>query len=150
MRMSSCEVSISGYGASLLVKVLGYENPDARQSSDANWLECKVSAKVNGFSADFPASFTTQDFARFRQELGAVLTDFGGTASFRTHEDALRLSVELRRTGSAYVEGIARIDGRSRAALSFEFASDQTFLRRTHEELGAAIRRFPIKHLSTD
>lgn len=147
----SFKIEIGGQGARLTVEVLGYENPSAQDISDANWLRCQVMIRIGerAFSADFPASFTTSDFVRFREELSTVLTKLSGTASFLTDEEALCLSIEIGRTGGALVEGVAQTDGQPQASLSFSFDSDQSFLSRTLHDLEAVVTHFPVKEHSS-
>ena len=146
----SVEIEINGQGSRLRVEVLGYENPSAQDISDANWLRCQVMIKIGeAFLADFPASFTTSDFVRFRDELSTVLTKLSGTASFLTDEEALSLSIDIGRTGGALVSGVAQTEGQPQASLSFSFDSDQSFLIQTLHGLDALVTHFPIKEHSS-
>ena len=142
----SLKIEIGGQGGHLMVEVLGYENPFAQDTSDANWLNCQVLIRIGEhFRADFPASFATSDFVRFREELTTVLTKVDGTASFLTDEDALSFSIEMSRTGGAVVGGVAQNYGQPQASLSFSFETDQTFLTQTLHHLVTVVTHFPVK-----
>lgn len=139
------KIEIIGEGVCIALEVLGYENPLAQDVSDANWLDCRVSITIgDAFQGQFAASFTTSDFVRFREELSTALTELNGTATFVTDEDALRVGVELSKTGRAAVEGIAQTFSPD-ASLSFSFETDQTFLNQTLQQLNAVVDHFPIK-----
>ena len=138
-------LEIAGHMGRISIQVLSYENPMAENLSDANWLRCEVEVQAPPFSGVFSASFTTHDFTRFLEELRQILPRLGGTASFITDEDALRLAITLdERSGRANVSGIAK-GVHTGAALSFRFDSDQSFLAQACRELEAIVKEFPIK-----
>lgn len=143
----SLEIKVGGHAACVTVEVFGYENPSAEDISDANWIRCQVKVKIGEreFSADFPASLTTHDFAQFREELDTVLGSLDGTASFLTDEEALCLSVVVHGTGRAEVKGVAQVCDNPQASLNFSFESDQSFLNQTLHDLQALIEKFPVK-----
>jgi hypothetical protein len=141
----SNSIEIKGQGAGLTVMISGYERPDAENVHDANWLRCAASVAVREFSCKLEAAFTTYDFAEFEAQLDNVLSALKGKASFVTDEKALGLDVEFRNTGLAVVSGVVQVRGLPKAALSFSFETDQTFLRQTHRELRAAVQSFPVR-----
>ncbi|MGH9768138.1 MAG: WapI family immunity protein [Blastocatellia bacterium] len=141
----SDEIEIAGQGASLKVEVLRYENISAQDLSDANWLSCSVQARVGSFSGNFSGSFTTNDFAQFRDELRELLARKSGTASFLTDEEQLRINLEVERTGTVQIEGSAQTSGMPQACLSFSFESDMSFLDQTLRDLEKLVKSFPVK-----
>ncbi len=141
----SLEVEVAGQSARVRIEVHGYENPAARNPSDANWLTCRVEVRVKKFLGELDATFTTQDFAAFARHLRSMVTDLNGVAAFETDEDALRLDVELTHTGTAQVSGTLRDVDWPQTSFTFLFETDQTFLRRTADALDEVTRRFPIR-----
>lgn len=141
----SVAIEIAGHGAYVRIDVLGYENPDAQGTSDANWLTCRVEVSVNGFEGRADAAFATHDFADFGRSLRAAVTAVNGEARFETDEDALRLSVEFRRTGTASITGTLRDPDRSNNTLTFSFESDQAYLRYTVDALAQVNVAFPVR-----
>jgi hypothetical protein len=109
-----------------MIEVLGYENPSAQHTSDANWLTCRVEIHVRSFSGEVDAAFTTQDFVEFARSLRFAVADVKGTAVFETDENALQLRVEFGHTGTARVSGTLREADRPQTSLTFSFESDQT------------------------
>jgi hypothetical protein len=141
----SVAVEIAGQAAHVRIEVLGYENPAAQNASDANWLTCRVVVNVRGFEGRVDAALTTQDFAAFTRSLRVAVDTVRGEALFETDEDALRLNVELRSTGTAAISGYLREPDRPGTSLNFTFESDQSHLRRTVEELDQVNGAFPVR-----
>ncbi len=141
----SSEVKIAGHGGCVVLSADGYENPDARDRGDANWLSCGVQLTLGGVAATHKTSFTTNDFARFLGQLRSVMDTMKGAALFVTDEDALSIKVELGGRGTGTVSGVLRIAEHIRATVEFSFESDQTFLVRTLADLDGLCRKFPIK-----
>jgi hypothetical protein len=141
----SCIINLDGNEAKIQIEVIGYENPDAQDLSDANWLTCYVSLDIEKFTANFSASFTTNDFELFNNDLIRIVSDFVGSASFVTDEEKLYLNIEITKTGRACVKGLAQIHGKPKAALSFSFDTDQSFLRKTFHGVSAVLQNYPVK-----
>jgi hypothetical protein len=141
----SLEIEIAGQTAQVRIEVFGYENPTAQESSDANWLTCRVEVRVRSFSGQVDAAFTTQDFAAFGRCLRSAVAEVKGAAAFETDENALQLNVEFTRTGAVRVSGTLREADRPQTSLTFSFESDQTFISRTADALDELTRRFPIR-----
>jgi hypothetical protein len=64
--------------------VLGYESTVTTNTSDANWLVCKVRFALGPSYGEVDSTFTTEDFVRFDQELRALLEGERLTAAFET------------------------------------------------------------------
>ena len=139
------EVKIAGHGGCVVLSADGYENPDARDRGDANWLSCGVRLTVEGVAATHKASFTTSDFARFLGQLRSVVDALKGVALFETDEAALSIKVELGGRGTGTVSGVLRIAEHARATVEFSFESDQTFLLPAIADLARLCGEFPIK-----
>lgn len=46
------DMPINGLGGSILIEVIGYEKPVARNDSDANWLRSRIRVAAGSFSAE--------------------------------------------------------------------------------------------------
>lgn len=141
----SVEIKILGEAAGVKIEVLRYENRSAQNPSDANWLMCHAEVHVRSFAGRVDVAFTTHDFAAFGKCLRSAVTDLDGTATFETDENALRLVVELSRTGVAHISGALRDVDSPQTYLAFSFESDQTFLGRTANDVDELLRRFPVR-----
>lgn len=141
----SLKLLINGHGASIGIETFGYENLSAQNTSDANWLKCRVVINVGQFTGDYDASFTTSDFVRFRDELKALCNTMSGSASFITDEEALDCTIEMRKTGAALVKGKSQVHGNTTVILSFSFESDQSFFAETLRGVEAVVKEFPMK-----
>lgn len=138
-------VPINGQGGTISIDVMSYENPTAKDTSDANWLSSRIEVTAGPFSGRFNATLTTQDFVCFRDEMEALLNQLKGKATFQTDEDWLGFHIEMQTRGTAKVTGIAKVHGEPKASLSFAFETDQSLLAQTKSALDAVVEKFPIK-----
>jgi hypothetical protein len=99
---------------------------------------------VGSFSGQVRASFRTEEFVRFLEELQPAYPQVSGTAHFRTLEGWLELTVQIERLRTTRVSGVARTDLSPRAELTFWFNTDQSFVGQTCRELEAVVSRFPV------
>ena len=105
------------------------------------WLSCRVSIAVAGFTADYPASFDLHAFTCFHRELSAAYSTLTGTASFRTLEGMLELDVEMTPTGGAAIRGLAR-NYSPTVEFDFAFGTDQTYLGPVCRQLDEVLERY--------
>ncbi|MCA9294450.1 MAG: hypothetical protein KDA20_11620 [Phycisphaerales bacterium] len=110
--------------------------------SDANWVSSRIDCDIYGCRLRIDATLTTADFRDFLRDLEAAIE--GGTATFETIEDWLRLKFVVQGTGRAIVEGEVGNPGWPTLRLRFEFESDQTYFRETIRELRAVCASFPV------
>ncbi len=141
----SAEIEIKGHGGGIGIIVLGYENPAATNTSDANWLVCRVRAELGPFRGEVSATFTTQDFARFRQELRALLGQERVSAVLDTDEQVLELRIEAQPTGAAAISGTIRYSSGPNVAVSFTLDSDRSYLSSVLEALDTVMNQFPVR-----
>lgn len=145
----SSELTIAGTGGRIEILVHGYENESALHVSDANWVSCTVSLAVGPFRGVIEASFSTHDFARFRDQLATALAALHGGAAFETDEDALSFRIDFGARGDATISGAVRVLEQARARLDFSFPSDQTFLRQTFVGVSGVCLAFPARDRPT-
>jgi hypothetical protein len=141
----SIEIEIKGHGGGIGIVVLGYENPAATNSSDANWLVSRVRVGIGPFRGEVSATFTTQDFARFRQQLRAFLEGERSSATFETDEQALELRIEGKPAGAIPISGTIRHLSAPTVVLSFRLDSDQSSLRAVLDALDAVSKELPVR-----
>lgn len=141
----SVEIDIRGHGGEIRIVVLGYESPAATDSSDANWLVCRVRVGVGPFHGEVGATFTTHDFVQFRQELRGLLGRERSSAAFKTDEQVLELRIEGKPTGATPISGTIRYSLGPTVAASFTLDSDQSYLGSVLEALDAVTQQFPIR-----
>lgn len=141
----SIEIEIKGQNGVVVVTVLGYENAEAEDKSDANWLVCRVHVAVGTLLGDLRAAFTTHDFVAFASELRALLEGRAELATLEPYEEGLKLKVEMaRKTGAARISGVARGEEWD-AAMSFTLDSDQSYLSRAVRSLEDVTKQFPVR-----
>lgn len=132
-------------GRKVVVAVHGYERDDADNPDDANWVRSSVTAEMGSFGGAVEAAFCTHDFARFLAALKEVVAGTGPMASFRTHEEALEVDVQVERTGQATVTGTLRQTDQGTTSLAFSFSSDVTYLTHTVRDLQQVVESFPVR-----
>src|SRR5262245_44231573 len=99
-------IEIAGHGGKVTIVVLGYENPSAQDSLDANWLTCNLQVTAGPFTGGVDAAFTTDDVARLGREMRALLDQKVQSFEFETLEQALSLKMVGARTGAVSISGV--------------------------------------------
>jgi hypothetical protein len=117
---------------------------DGAYDWDANWLSCRIEARLRGFRARFDAFLMTSDFPPFRDALRRLWEDLRGEAVFETLEKQVLLRVRGDGLGhmtvSGQLEDIAGMGNR----LSFALELDQTHIAATLRDLDDLLERFPV------
>lgn len=142
--MNSGAFSLKGDNGAITVKVLGYENPQAKDVSDANWLKTEIVFNSGGCTFCYSAALTTNDIKYFQDELENVFSSLEGSASFLTDEEAISLKVDISKVGEVKVTGELKEVGLAKTKVMFEFCSDQSFLGGTCSELRELRNQYPI------
>jgi hypothetical protein len=137
------DIDLRGHQARVHIRVAGYENAEASNADDANWLTCAVSVEAGGCSARLGAAFTTHEFARLLASLDGALAGSGQPAAFQAFEEALEFRVTVPAAGAARVTGTAKEIAAVRATLEFSFETDRGFLRETRAMLRDVVSAFP-------
>lgn len=136
-------------GHQLTINVHGYERESSQDPYDANWLNCSVELCLGRFRGAVDASFTTQDFSRFRLELDQVVRGVARAASFQTMEEALSIRLVADSAGRVIVAGNLRELDAGGTVLSYSIESDFSFLQRSHGELKRIVAEFPERGVSS-
>jgi hypothetical protein len=66
------KVEIHGGSDFVSIEVLDYENAAAKNSDDANWLDCNIRLKASIFSGEYQTTFRTEDFVEFHRQLAQL------------------------------------------------------------------------------
>jgi hypothetical protein len=138
-------IEIAGHGGKITIVVLGYENPSAKDPSDANWLTCKVQVTAGPFAGAVDAAFTTDDFVRLGREMRALLDQKVQSVEFEPMEQALSLKMAGARTGAVSISGVVRYSSGPAAAISFTLESDLSYLSSTRASIEAVMDQYPVR-----
>jgi hypothetical protein len=141
-------VTIAGGPGKIVIEVFAYERRAAKNEDDANWLVTRVTVAVPPFSGSWDAAITTHELAIFQGELKIALASLSGTAKFRGMEGDLSLIIEFNKRGGAEVTGVSKPNGFLGTELHFDFETDQTFLKKTLQELEKVLQQFPVKKMT--
>ena len=114
-----------------------------------NWLAVEVAVWAGSFSAQFPAVFLADDFARFHNALLPLLYTSQGEATFSTREEQLFLRVVGNTNdvqGGMEVTGVALAWPGEGQRSEFRLVLDRANLGQTLRELGDILSAFPVRH----
>ncbi|MBN2082033.1 hypothetical protein JW859_07480 [bacterium] len=109
-----------------------------------NWLSCTVGVHVPPFTGQFPMELMPLELGELLEQLQKCLKKLAGRVEFEPMEPGLSFSLAFtERQGQAIVRGRAapNVDG---GHLSFEFATDQSFLAATADSLAEVVRCYPV------
>lgn len=123
--------------------VRGYERPDETDFDDANWLVCQISVRVGPFAGAFQATLQTFDFIRFARDVEQLDRAVVGSAAFKCAEEWVDLELSADKNGRVHVAGRVRADTGTRVRVSFEYDTDQTFMRQLLHDLRLICTAFP-------
>jgi len=136
-------IKIGGHGACITLEVLQYEDAEASNSSDANWLSSSITLDVGPFGGSYNVSLTTDDFVAFGNDLRDLLKGDKSNAVFSTDEEWLRLEITRSARGACQVIGESSFRGSVKATLSFSFETDLTYIGDVQRAISDVIKEFP-------
>jgi len=142
--MVSLSIAASDH-QSVTIEVQSYERGITGDYHDDNWLNVIVNIKSGGFSGGFSASFLTEDFSSFHEEVSALYETLNGSAIFSTMEEQLSLSLVGNGRGGVELTGIAFDETGVGNQLKFSFSIDQTHLRSLLQGLNEIKTAFPVR-----
>ncbi len=130
---------------SVTVEVQSYERGVTGDYHDDNWLNVIVGIKAGGFSGRFSASFLTNDFSSFHEEVSALYETLKRSATFSTMEEQLSLFLVGNGRGGIELAGTACDAPGIGNQLKFCFSIDQTHLRSLLSDLNEIKAAFPVR-----
>ena len=110
---------------------------------DDNWLVARISIRVTGFRADFPASLSSIDLSALRDALVRLATGRSMREDWEPIEPWLILRIDMGRDGEE-VAGVANqrlIDGNS---LRFSMPLARRVIDRAVDQLDLLLVEFPV------
>lgn len=143
----SRSVTIGGHAGTIVLEIVGYENPTASNYDDANWLDAKLTAEIGPFAGTFAISLRTAELVGLCEDLEKAAGSLSGQFSFESMESDLALEGRFGRGGSVELTGVVRTAFQPGVALQYRLESDQSFLTQTVEDLKLVIREFPVRSL---
>jgi hypothetical protein len=129
----------------IAVEVENYERAATGDYHDDNWLKVSVTVSVGAFDGTFPATFLTEEFVAFRNELKKMYESLHGNAKFTTLEDQLSLELSGNGRGQILLKGYALDRAGDGNRIEFRLEIDQTHVARTLRELDAIVEKFPVR-----
>src|SRR6516162_7258755 len=99
-------ISIGGDGAKINFCVLGYENPSAQNTEDANWLEASLQITAGPFIGSINFSLTTHELISLYSQINNAVQSLQDNIDFETMDSNWSFHVKFETTGSAVAKGI--------------------------------------------
>jgi hypothetical protein len=142
---SSTEILIGDMTAQhVLIRPLSRSHPGLFDHSDGNWIDCELEVVAGGFRGSFRADLRSEEFQAFLEQLEGLRRTFDSTASFRTIEGQLTLTLTGDSTGVVHVTGEAIDETGVGNRLQFGFDLDQTYLESARQSLESLLAAFPV------
>src|SRR5690349_6848129 len=143
----AAEFEVRGEGALVRVSILGYEQPDAQDYDDGNWLNATVHMAISGFRAAFPYAPYAPDLANFLSELSALYASMKGTAKYHSLEEDIILDGRIDELGGIEWSCVAPHPHGMGAKLEFGFTADQSYLPDLISQLTEILKTYPVRGL---
>jgi hypothetical protein len=125
------------------VNVTGYERSPVGEWYDDNWLRTEIRVKAGSFSGTIYGAMLTLDFLRFATQLRLVFETLSGSAEFATLEEQLSLRLVCDKMGRIELKGEIADQPGIGNRLTFSNTLDQSYLRKTLDQLDAIVARYP-------
>ena len=131
------EIELKGENFSLLIIILGYENTNASELSDASWLTCEIKLEISGLLYINQVSFLTDDFIYFSN---AITQLFLSTGEFKlnlfdSYEEYLMFNATKTHLGKIQIDGKIKNNNMPSINLEFTFNTDNGLLLETKKQL---------------
>jgi hypothetical protein len=141
----STEIFIGDANAQhVVLRPLSRTHPGLFDSSDGNWIDCEVHVAVGGFRGSFRAALRSEEFQTFLEEVEALNRTLEGTATFRTLEDQVAITLSGNGKGTVHVSGETIDSPGTGNRLQFGFEMDQTYLPEICRSLEYLLAAFPV------
>jgi len=120
------------------------EFPELADYWDGNWVYATISIVAGGFRGEFEAQLRTEEFVRFRDELGPLHNSLVGRAKFDTMEEWLSIDIAGDGKGHFHADCVAIDMPGTGNRLTFGIDFDQTDLPEILGGLNAITKAFPV------
>ena len=138
--------TIKGHNSALTINISGYENDNAADFYDKNWLNAEAKIDTPPFKGVFEFSLTTMNLNNFYK----YLLDFTAVdksidqISFNTLEDDISINLLKNSLGHVQINGLIKpYIGESKLEIAFD--SDLTYMEDLKKRLKSIVQKFPIK-----
>jgi hypothetical protein len=138
------------------IRVLRRSRPSGDDYWDGNWVDSEMQVNIRPWRATYLAQLRTEEFSRFRDQLGEMYDGTRKEASFEPMEPWLALTLEVDPLGHIAVkgeagpEGFGKVFGQVRLGFRLTEVMDQTDLPPLIEALDGLALEFPTKGRPTD
>jgi hypothetical protein len=137
------EITIRGDSLAIRLAVIGYENPEATDVDDANWLAVTATVEAPGLFASTKLSLVAAELKEFRDQLRMSQETLAGSARLESLEQAISVNVVYGSLGRARISGELRLNGGESLKLTFSGETDQTLLQSVLVALDEAVSAYP-------
>jgi hypothetical protein len=147
----SAEVYIAGDSCRLTLRLTRWASPELTSGPDANWVVGEVeltTGSTGRFTARHPVSLRTDELARFRDELGALMETLTGEAALEHLENQFGAKVTLKAGVGELEAFVAENVGAELRVKGVR--TDQSYLAQTLRELSGAVAAFSVRGSAYD
>ncbi len=107
------------------------------------WFSAEVELVVGGFRAKYPAYFNSWAFSDFCAQLQNLYETISGSASFKSYERQLEMTLACDPRGHVHLEGEAMDFAGTGNKLIFRLEFDQSYVPKILADLRAALAKYP-------
>lgn len=133
-----------GERTNIEIDVLHRNFPDSTDYWDVNCVKSKIKIEIPGYLVCFNAELRTDELRDFVNELKLMKRFLQGKASLKNLDSYFQFDCEMDKLGNIMWTGETCYPAGYGAVLTFEFASDQTFLNTLIKELDEILTVFPV------
>jgi hypothetical protein len=131
-------------GNHVAITIFGYENPQAVDAADANWLSAEIAVSAGGWSGRVRnAYFSTAEIAEFRDQVDRLAGGRQSEANLEPMEPHLILKLASEASGKLQVSGVAFDQPDGVNALAFNWLADFRQLKALSKQLADIEKAYP-------
>jgi hypothetical protein len=135
----------------LKIWVHGRQFPDARDYWDGNWLSSTARCDGAGSCVEATGHFLhLGEIQKWKESLAEFSRSLTGSVELPTIEPTLRVKIEATGSRTGHLKCLVEITGdHMNEHHRFSLDSDQSYLPGLMAQLGAVLRKYPIKNEET-
>ncbi|GGA40859.1 WapI family immunity protein [Psychrobacillus lasiicapitis] len=126
------------------IEILGREHPNSYDYWDGNWVVSNVKVQIPGYYVDFNASLRTDEIRDFVDDLKLMDRHLSGKAILNNLDSFIHFEGKMDKLGHIEWSGETCYPVGTGAVLSFEFMSNQSYLKDLIKDLEDITDVYPV------
>ncbi|WP_110111803.1 hypothetical protein [Bacillus sp. CGMCC 1.16541] len=133
-----------GEEAKIEIDLIHRSYPTSMDYWDGNWVDSRIKVEIPGYVAHFDSYLRTDELQDFFSQLKKMNDTLTGKAALHNLDNYIQIEGEMTKTGMIHWTAETCYPAGYGAVLTFEFASDQSYLNELIEQLDELLLAYPV------